>query len=72
MRMLTRAWWGTLLTWRNALIMVVVYLVVASMNNLAPVDSRVFCWASAGNRSVLSAVMMVCLTWTWRGQAQRL
>ena len=50
--------------------MVVVYLALASMNHLAPVASRVIRWASAWNRPVLSAVTMVCLMWTWRGQAQ--
>ena len=39
--MLTHAWWSALLSGRNVLIMVVVYLVVASVNNLAPVASRV-------------------------------
>ena len=52
--------------------MVVFYLVVASVNDLVPVASRVIHWASAWNRPVLSAVMMVCLMWTLRGQAQRL
>ena len=37
----TRAWWSALLTWRNALIMVVVYLAVASVKDLTPVASRV-------------------------------
>ena len=60
----TRTWWSALLTWRNALIMVIVYLAVASMNYLAPVASRVIRCSSAWNRPVLSAVMMVCPAWT--------
>ena len=68
----THTWWSTLLSRRNALIMVVVYLAVTSVNDLTLVASRVIFWASAWNRPVLSAVMMVCLTWTWHGQAQRL
>ena len=52
--------------------MVVVYLVVASMSNLAPLASRVIRWASAWNRPVLISVMMVSLVWTWRRQGQRL
>ena len=52
--------------------MVMVYLVVTSMNDLAPVASRVIRWASTWIRPVLSAVMMVCLVWIWCGQAQRL
>ena len=66
----THAWWSAILTGRNALILIVAYLAVASVNNLAPVVSRVIRWASAWNRPVLSAVTMVCLTWTWCGQAQ--
>ena len=50
--------------------MIAVYLVVASVNDFAPVASRVIRWASAWNRPVLSAVTMVYLAWTWRGQAQ--
>ena len=65
----TRTWWSAILTGRTMLIMVVVYLVVASVNNLAPVASRVIRWASTWNRPVLSAVMTVCLVWTWHGQA---
>ena len=57
-------WWSVLLTERNALIMVMVYLVVASINNLVLVASIIIRWASAWNRPVLSAVMMVCLAWT--------
>ena len=41
--MLTHAWWSALLSGRNVLIMVVVYLAVASMNNLTLVASRVIC-----------------------------
>ena len=52
--------------------MVMVYLAIASMNDLTPVASRVIHWASTWNRPVLSVVVMVCLAWTWRGQAQRL
>ena len=52
--------------------MVVVYLAVASINDLAPVASRVIHWASAWNRPVVSAVVTVCLTWTWLGHTQRL
>ena len=55
------AWWSVLLTWRNVLIPVVVCLAVASVNNLAPVASRVICWASTWKRPVLSAVVIVCL-----------
>ena len=51
--------------------MVVVYLVVASIHNFSPVASRVIHWASTWNRPVLSAVVMVCLAWTWHGQSQR-
>ena len=68
----TQTWWGALLTWRNALIMIVVYLVIASTKDLAPVASRVIRWASALNGPVLSAVVTVCLAWTRRGQAQQL
>ena len=57
---------------RNMLIMVVVYLVVASVKDLDPLASRIICWASTWNRPALSAVVIVCLVWTWRGQAQRL
>ena len=46
---------------RNTLIIVVVYLAVASMNDLALVASRVIRWASTWNRPILSAVMMVCV-----------
>ena len=68
----TRVWWGELLNRRNALILVVVYLAITSVNDLAPVASRVIRWASTWNRPVLSVVVMVCLVWTWRGQAQQL
>ena len=54
------------------LALIVVYLVIASVNDLASVPSRVIRWASIWNRPVLSVVVMVCLTWTWCGQAQRL
>lgn len=50
--------------------MVVVNLVVTSVNDLIPVPSRVMCWVSIWRRPVLSTVVMVCLAWTWRGQAQ--
>ena len=50
--------------------MVAVYLVVASINHLALVASRVIRWASTWYRLVFSAVTVVCLAWTWRGQAQ--
>ena len=60
----TCAWQSVLLTYRNALIMVVVYLAVASINDLAPVVSRVICWASSWNRHVLSTVIMASLVWT--------
>ena len=66
----THAWWSVLLSGRNTLILVVVCLVVASVNDLAPVASRAICWASAWNRPVLSAVVMVCLAWTWHRQDQ--
>ena len=69
MRMPTRAWWGELLNGRNALFLVMVYLAVTSVNDLTPVASRVIRWASTWSRPVLSAVTMVCLKWTWRGQA---
>ena len=69
-RMPTHAWWSALLSGMYALIMVVVHLVVVSVNDLAPVASRVIRWASTWNRPVLSAVTMVCLAWTWHGQAQ--
>ena len=42
----TRIWWSMLITWKNALIMVVIYLAVATINKLAPVASRVIRWAS--------------------------
>ena len=66
----TRVWWGVLLSRRNALALVVVYLAITSVNDLAPVASRVIRWASTWNRPVLSIVVMVCLAWTWCGQAQ--
>ena len=44
--MLTRAWRGALLNGRNALFLVVVYLVVTRVNNIALVASRVIRWAS--------------------------
>ena len=57
----TRTGWGALLNGRNALIFVMVYLVVASVNNLTLVASRVIRWDSTWNRPVLSAVVIVCL-----------
>ena len=66
----TRFQRGALLNGRNALFLVMVYLVVTSINNLTPVASRVICGASPWNRPVLSAVTMVCLVWTWHGQTQ--
>ena len=68
----TCAWWGELLNRRNALLLVVVYLAIASANDLAPVASRVIRWAFAWNGPVLSVVVMARLAWTGRGQAQRL
>ena len=58
------AWWTVFLSGRNALLLVVVYQVVTSMNDLTPVASRVIHWASTWNRPVLSAVVIVCLAWT--------
>ena len=52
----THVWWGALLNRRIALFLVVVYLAATSVNNLAPVASRVICWASAWHKPVLSAV----------------
>ena len=49
-----------------------VYLIVSSINELAPVASRAIRWASAWHKPALSAVTLACLAWTWRGQAQRL
>ena len=46
--------------WEECVIMVAVYLVVTSINDLAPVVSRVIRWAAAWNRPVFSAVTMVC------------
>ena len=60
---------GALLNGRNVLLMITVYLVVTSLNDLAPVASRVILWDSTWNRPVLSAVTMVCLILTWHGQA---
>ena len=54
------------------LLLCVVYLVISSMNNLAPVTSRVICWASAWNKPVLCAVVSVYLAWTLCGQAQQM
>ena len=54
------------------LALIMVYLVITSVNDLAPVASRVIRWASTWNRPVLSVVVMVCLALTWGGQAQRL
>ena len=66
----THGWQGALLNRRVVLFLVVVYLMVTSVNKLAPVASRVIRWASAWHKPVLSAVTMACLTWTWHGQAQ--
>ena len=52
--------------------LILVYLIVSSMNELAPVASRAIRWASAWHKPALSAVTLACLAWTWRGQAQRL
>ena len=63
-------WWTELLNGRSMLLLCMVYLVVASVNDLALVASKVIRWAFAWNRPVLSAVMMVCFAWTWHWQAQ--
>ena len=52
--------------------LILVYLIVSSVNKLAPVASRAIRWASAWHKPALSAVTLACLAWTWRGQAQRL
>ena len=64
------AGWTVLLSRINTLHLVVIYLVVASVNDLILVASRAICWSSAWNWPVLSTVVMVFLAWTWRGQAQ--
>ena len=68
----TCSWMGALLNRRVALVLILVYLIVSSINELTPVASRAIRWASAWHKPALSAVMMACLAWTWRGQAQRL
>ena len=60
----TRAGWGALLNGRNALFLVAVYLVVASVNDLAPVANRVIRWATAWNRPVLKC-MSTCDSLVW-------
>ena len=52
--------------------LILTYLIGSSLSELTPVASRAIRWASAWHKPALSAVMMACLTWTWRGQAQRL
>ena len=63
---------ATVLNRRVALALMLVYLIVSSVNKLAPVASRAICWASAWHKPALSAVTLACLAWTWCGQAQRL
>ena len=60
----THGWPGALLNRRVALALAVVYLTVASVNELAPVASRAIHWASAWHKPALSAVTLACLAWT--------
>ena len=72
MRAPTRGWIAAVLDRKVVLALMLVYLIVSSINELAPVASRAIRWASAWHKPALSAVTLACLAWTWRGQAQRL
>ena len=66
----TRCWMGALLNRRVALVLMLVYLIASSMDELATVASRVIRWASTWHRPAFSVVVTARLTWTRRGQAQ--
>ena len=68
----TRGWMGALLDRRVALVLMLVYLIVSSVDELATVASRVIRWASAWHRPAFCVVATARLAWTGRGQAQRL
>ena len=71
-RVSTRCWTGALLVRRVALVLMLVYLIASSVDELATVASRVIRWASAWHRPAFCVVAMARLAWTGRGQAQRL
>ena len=68
----TRCWTGALLDRRVALVLMLVYLIASSVDELATVASRVIRWASAWHRPAFCVVATARLAWTGRGQAQRL
>ena len=68
----THSWMGALLDRRVALVLMLVYLIVSSVDELATVASRVIRWASAWHRPAFCVVATARLAWTGRGQAQRL
>ena len=63
---------GVLLDRRVALILILVYLIMSSVNELVTIASRVIRWASAWHRPALSIAVTARLAWTGHRQAQRL
>ena len=64
--------WATVFLQWSALLLCVAYLVSTSVGGLAPVASRVICWASTRHKPALSVVIMARLAWTGHWQSQRL
>ena len=60
----TRGWPSALLDRRVVLGLILVYLIVSSVNELAPVASRAIHWASAWHKPALSVITMASLAWT--------
>ena len=59
-------------SYRLLLLALAAYLVWTSVNDFAPVVSRVIRWASAWFKPAAFALLVAALAWDGRGQAQRL
>ena len=59
-------------SYRLLLLALAAYLVWTSVNDFAPVVSRVIRWASAWFKPAAFALLVATLAWDGRGQAQRL